>query len=1784
MALDKNTYPYFDNYSESKKYYQILFRPSIAVQSRELSQLQSILQKQIDYFGKSIFKEGAMVIPGETVVDFAHNYVKIEDLYNLSEVSVSSFYNKKIAGTTSGAVANVIGIEDDTVSDPKTLFVKYLTGSSVTSFTGNITNSSAIITNVSVSATSVLIPGMVVTGAGIPSNSYIVSVNSSSQITISNQCSATTTGVSLTATSSEVFDDAEDIVTLESSPIYCTTKTSATGIGTTAHIGQGIYFINGYFCLVEEQEIVLEKYTTNVSCKVGLSYNDEFITEEDDVSLVDPANGSPNYNAPGAHRYYINIVLTKIDIEDNAPSNFVELIRIKNGTIQSMVTRTEYSELEKTFARRTYDESGNYTVKSFPLTIREHLNDGENSGVYTVSNGGDSTKLVYALDNGKAYVKGYEIELISSKFLEVNKARDTKTSQNYTLSSSQGNYVIVDNAEGTFDISAYEDVTLKDVSVATIGTAKVSGMVLVSGTPGQVATTYKLFLFDIVMNTGRTFSEVITITGDDHGAVAKPVLESSAAVLYYPNTVNAILSTSEYAIKSISDISYTTRRYHSGAMSTTTLTLTANTGETFASGNVINYHVSILSASATALGNGYANGDIIDMNDSGNLITLGGSPTGKQVTLTIPDISGSTIAVISTVTKTSPTIKTKTLTSRTQATLAHGATVTLDKADIFDIVSIIDNTSLVNITSHYVLDNGQRDSYYDRGRLIFNSGFAAPSGTISVTYRYLAHGAGDLFTVDSYNAVIDYADIPLYRSTTGKSYDMINCLDFRPRINDAGTGFSVTSEVVADGQTVLFDYEYYLGRIDKIVLDSSGNFNVISGVSDIYPLPPKDPINTMVLYQVSLPPYTFNATDVTFSMVDNRRYTMRDIGKLDTRIGNLEYYTTLSLLEKSTSDMFIDDGLGNNRFKNGFIVDNFKSHLVGNTSLRSYQCSIDSQNGYLRPPFDTNDINMILDETNSTNYQKTGTLITLPYTETKFISQPFASKTVNVNPYAIFSWIGRATLTPSSDTWFETTRLPDYVLYSEDQISNQEAAMVGSTIWGGWETDWIGKVVSKTQVRDPNTQHNSNINSENRHWGEWRTHTSEQRGLELDLLSDLEVRRPENDFVVGDRLVGTATFMVASESRQSRTGITYELGSSITNEVVDDKVISSVIIPYMREKQIYFEAFGLRPNTKVYPIFDNIDVTDYCKPDLVGSVLGDDLVTDNNGEVKGYFTIPCTDALKFSTGAKTFKLVDNIVNVSNSTTSASSIYTAKGILDTKQASIISTKRYELVQKEITDTQTTIVTSQQKERVTITWNDPLAQTFLISNPEGCFVSKIQVYVSSKDDSGIPLRLQIRNTVNGYPGQYIVPMSDVFINPEDITVSADASVATTFTFPSPIYLEGESEYCFVLMSNSNKYNVWISELGGTDISTGSLISEQPYSGVMFKSQNASTWTASQEEDIKFDIYRCSFNTGVQGNVVLRNEYPSLDTLPANPFTTTSSNDTITVYHPSHSFVNGDIVQISEVSGVQNGVADVDLNSSFVVSNITFDTYDIVLESGTSTPTVTGVCGGVGVKATSNVTIDSFDFNSQTLTFSKASLDWSMKALDDTFVQDSYRGIVSHQTIDLDEPRFVLSEDNEATVSVNIKGILSSTSEWISPVIDTERQSLICISNRINNNTTDETDAGSGGALARYITKKITLAAAANSAKIYFSAIRPVDCDIKVYIKYRKDGEQTDFNSLEYTELTAISYPNFDNFTFKDYEFDIDTLDPFSIFSIKIIMLGSNTSNVPVIKEFRAIATSM
>ena len=94
-------------------------------------------------------------------------------------------------------------------------------------------------------------------------------------------------------------------------------------------------------------------------------------------------------------------------------------------------------------------------------------------------------------------------------------------------------------------------------------------------------------------------------------------------------------------------------------------------------------------------------------------------------------------------------------------------------------------------------------------------------------------------------------------------------------------------------------------------------------------------------------------------------------------------------------------------------------------------------------------------------------------------------------------------------------------------------------------------------------------------------------------------------------------------------------------------------------------------------------------------------------------------------------------------------------------------------------------------------------------------------------------------------------------------------TTFFFDSPVYVQNGVEVAIVLQTDSDKYLTWISRMGERDVGGGRMISEQPYLGVLFKSQNNSTWSAYDFEDLKFTLYRASFDTNVNGKLTLTND---------------------------------------------------------------------------------------------------------------------------------------------------------------------------------------------------------------------------------------------------------------------------------------------------------------------------
>ena len=158
--------------------------------------------------------------------------------------------------------------------------------------------------------------------------------------------------------------------------------------------------------------------------------------------------------------------------------------------------------------------------------------------------------------------------------------------------------------------------------------------------------------------------------------------------------------------------------------------------------------------------------------------------------------------------------------------------------------------------------------------------------------------------------------------------------------------------------------------------------------------------------------------------------------------------------------------------------------------------------------------------------------------------------------------------------------------------------------------------------------------------------------------------------------------------------------------------------------------------------------------------------------------------------------------------------------------------------------------------------------MIDDAGGVFLTSIDIFFSSKD-ANVPVTLQIRDTVNGYPGQsYITIFRNNFKSISAVSTSTDGSAVTTFTFESPVYVQENTEYSFVLMANTTDYNVYVARLGQTALGSNRTISQQPYAGVFFKSQNGVTWTADQNEDIKFKIKRAEFEN-VTGTVTLTNE---------------------------------------------------------------------------------------------------------------------------------------------------------------------------------------------------------------------------------------------------------------------------------------------------------------------------
>ena len=939
-----------------------------------------------------------------------------------------------------------------------------------------------------------------------------------------------------------------------------------------------------------------------------------------------------------------------------------------------------------------------------------------------------------------------------------------------------------------------------------------------------------------------------------------------------------------------------------------------------------------------------------------------------------------------------------------------------------------------NIISGFLLDTGQRDSFYDLGRLSRKGDAVTPTGQLLVVYDYFSHGTGDYFDVDSYTGQVDYADIPEYRSTKvdpeSKApigfYELRDTLDWRPRVEDQtapvdcpfsfanknfeASGSSAGNLPVPDSNaTITFDF--YLGRLDLLYLDKLGNFIHVPGIAGEDPrYPASDNIN-MKVARFSVAPFTFKPeTDIIIQYEYNRRYTMNDIGKLESRVQNLEYATSLGLLERETDSFQVLDDSGLDRFKSGFLVDNFYGHNIGNTLLDDYQCSMDPGRGHMRPKSKQHNITLIEENTSDTQrtsnyYQKTGDIITLPYTHTPDTTQPYASRAESVNPFSVTLWAGNMTLTPDSDFWMDEERVPAITIDVEGNYEQMLREVGGNadlgTIWDSWNTTWSGNLRTTTQDWLANRG------------GPWRQN------------------------------MRTTTTSV--DQRQRRTGTNTRLVERVDQVSMGDRVVSIDVVPWMRTRDINFTVTGMKPNTRVYAFFDKVDVNADTKPvqtsasnttltsavtktattitvasttgfpttgtlgvgnatvtDSFGQTFrqqeqmtytgltsttftgltrntgnqfieaqehasgiavtnqtyGTQMVSDNVGTLYGRFKIPNTDSKRFRVGTRTFRLTDSTTNSMIQgivETSAEKAYTASGFVQTKREEIMNVRNAEISNNSVTGEriQTNVVISQQDTATTGVWYDPLAQTVMCDQNKGMFITKVDVFFQAKDDT-LPVWCEVRSVINGYPSNEILPFSKISLTPSQVNIDAtDAATSTTFTFESPIYIRYQQEFCFVLASNSPKYKVWIARIGDIDIGGTRTISTQPTLGSLFKSQNASTWTPSQYEDLKFILYRAVFDISNTAAFTVVNEEMTagtelliparlgggkeagIPTLPNNPIDTSIASTYVRVRFKDHGmYTSSNNVTIS---GITSEISPSALNGALgqgVTGNVNVD----------------------------------------------------------------------------------------------------------------------------------------------------------------------------------------------------------------------------------------------------------
>jgi hypothetical protein len=1766
---------YNDDFNEANHYHQILFNSGRALQARELTQLQSMIYAELGHFGGNIFKEGAVVEAGGQVVNASYDFVKIASTNAggaFEDIPVGSVFKNPLTNVQA-KVLEVIPA-DYTTYTHNTLYVQYIDG-------GNAT----------------------------------------------------------LASQPTVFGDQETIYDQSGGGYELVTDIpNATGKAVKYTVGEGVFFVLGHFVKTEEQSIILKPYgNTDVDAVVGFKVVQDVVTVNDTTDLYDNAGGITNTASPGADRYRIRLVLTTQDQVDS-DETFVFLANVENGKIVEEIQEVDaYNKIEEVLAQRTKEESGDYVVEPFLVHV-EDITAGDSS-------------LEMVVSPGLAYVNGHRVEKTSATKLIVPRPQETATIENDVVPCVYGNYFIADSGAGLPNLDA-SAVTLYDAFGGTgnaLGSARIRAV-------EKDGSNMKVYVFDMNVDSDQSLRSVKSIgtSTSDHFSI----VQEGGNTKVYGTTDNDLLFPTTYARpESFADITLVKQIHESG--------LTA-------SGGAINL-------STLASGQSYTDTTlwIVSSATDANVSHTVQTPTNGGRDVQITGLSnGVTYEVLAYVQKTA-TRKAKTLTTAT-ATLSKVDSgdltyYTFGVPDIFDVDSVrATNSSGEALDNFAILDNGQRDNYYDYGRIYIDGIDSAPS-QLYVNYRYFARGAtGDFYNVTSYtNLDTPYVDVPDHTLVDGTIVSLRDYLDFRPDRDDFGTASDVF-DLPRNGTNITADVSYYLPRADKLIITQNGEMSILMGQQSQDPLYKETPNNALELYRVLLNPNTVDVTDLQVTPVEHKHYTMKDIGQLEAKVDELREFTELSLLELEQKLNAALDSDGNERIETGIQTDDLADQTASEVENPDYSASIDPESKLLRPAFDEDNIRLVIDNDLSNNVTKTGDNVYIDYTETTWAEQNQASTHVKVNPFGFVDNVGVIKLSPTSDEWKDSQNLATKAVDGSNKLSAEQAQLFNNWIW-----NWVGREDGQT--------------------------TQTFRGGKSVLEQRAEIYR-KTYLKRGGSFVKR---VVKDETIRAR---------------VNGKMIDVALIPWIRSRKIYFHAKGLKPNTKFTPFFDGKDVSAWCREESAFVNFSDrtddvgnnyitsrytahpdgstDLIADENGEVIGSFFIPNSQSLyeiatikkrrggifgglrsrkrvnefRFRAGVREFRLLDIDTNdweVANS--KAFALYTATGAVQTSQGkgTVLSTRPPVSANPYMINPYSTNELKGQLDQLTagaigitdphlageygtnapglsqaalsgIDFNgtmsrvlsdyinvdknqfgsgsvyvsnrpaNPLAQTFYVDNQFGLTLTKLSLYFRAKDTGDLPVSIHLRPVIDGKPSSTnIVPGSHVFLNPSEVTaIGTDPTIKvvqqspTDFVFDEPLFLQPMTRYAIVVTSQSTEYEVFSAKAGERVLGfTSRFVTTSPAPGSLYLPQNGYQWIETKNHDLMFKLTRASFDKG-GASLILKNANLPARLLERNPLQTFKGTKKIYVHHPMHGLEPGDTAFVDSAGDFAGITAETSINGSQTVDSADINGYTFTYSTG-SAATVSLTGGGDNVLSRQNKVIHTVNPYIETIVPDNTSIDVTAKFTEgkalsstrigagDRWVQDeNYSRIALRVNNDFETPKAIY---NYAAQEANLGAGVASTyfkidmktaSDYVSPVVDMQRASLILVGYKVDDPDVtphilpvDETAPVGATTGSRHIVSPVLLAQDAVGIETKVTANIPDGASIDYY--YRVAVGDQDLETLPWELVEPENtIPNHNDPYFRDVTYlpggRGGYLSSFNKAQVKFVLKGSD--RFPTLKDIR------